>query len=128
MYHLKNQLLVNRIGKRIDQTDSYRFYTLGQQSFNSLSGISPVQWFLDFTVAIYSFIHFHAKIPLHQWWRFFPFQIVQSRHTQRTQFQYIPKPLGGDQPGPGTGHLQYGVRGNRGAMHDLRHGEILAVH
>ena len=60
-----------------------------------------------------------AQIARHQRRRLLPGDVVEARHAQIANLQYVAEAFGGDQPGLGALAFQDGVRGDRGAVAQL---------
>ena len=82
---------MDRIRKRIQQTNSNRLHPFRQQPFDRPPDISRIHFALDIAVGVNAFIHFHTQIALNQRWRLLPGKIIESGHAQGTQLKHIPK-------------------------------------
>ena len=82
---------MDRVSKRIQQTNRNRLHPFGQQSFDRLLDISRLHFTLDIAVGVNAFIHFHTQVTLNQRWRLLPGKIIESGHSQRAQLKHIPK-------------------------------------
>jgi hypothetical protein len=111
--------LVHRICERVDQTDRDRLNLFGEQHIDSVFGVDRIERALDVSAVVDPLVDDLAQVTLDQRRRLRPAHVVEFRHPQRADLEYVPKPLGGDQPHARAFVLQDGVGSDRGAMSDL---------
>src|SRR5262252_1155303 len=101
--------LVDRIGKRIEQANGDRFYLFGQQNIDLRHDIGRVEGAFYMSLGIDALVHHAAQIALHKRRRFLPTDVVEARHAQRADFQYVAEALGGDEANLGPLVLENSV-------------------
>ena len=105
-----HRVLVGRIGIAVQQADSDAGYRLSSQHRDTRTDAGRVERDRDRAVRAHLLGHFQTQPPLDQRTRLGPTNVVQHRHAQIADFQYVAKAARGDQRGSGTFAFQDGVR------------------
>ena len=119
---LLDHQLMRRIGERIDEADGDRLHLLRQQSLDLSCGIGRIKLAFDAAFGIDALVDDAAQITLHQRRRLLPGNVIEPRHAQRADLEYVAKSLGRDQPDLGALVLEDGVGSDCRAVANLAKG------
>jgi hypothetical protein len=114
-----DQLLVRRIGIRVQEAHGDRLHAVAEQMAHGTFGVRGIERSYDVASMVHPLVDDDPQMALHQRRRLLPGDVVQARHPQITDLQNVPETSCGDQTRPRALVLQHRVRGDRGAVADL---------